>query len=157
MPPPVRVVDRGAARLLRTVGAGPAHVDVGVLGAEGEAEHAGAPGVTVAQVAAWAELGIGQPMRSWLRAWVDENESTIQAQISSELRLVIAGTITRDQALARIGAWMVGQIQARIAAGIDPPNAPSTIEKKGSSTPLIDKGQLRSSITHRSGSGSGSE
>ncbi len=147
----VRVVDRGATRVLREMGvtgARQASVEVGVLGGLGEARVPGGD-VTVAQVAEWAELGIGQPMRSWLRAWVDLNEAEIQRRIGIEMRAVIAGQRTRATALARIGAWMVGSIQARIATGIAPPNAQSTIDKKGSSTPLIDTGQLRSSITSR--------
>lgn len=147
---PVTVRDRGAKRLLATLGAAKVAtvVEVGVLGAEGDAPHQGGP-VTVAQVAEWAELGIGQPMRSWLRGFVDEAGPEIERRIAIETKAVLEGKRTRAQALARVGAWIVGGIQARIARGIAPPNAESTIRRKGSSTPLIDKGQLRSSITSR--------
>jgi hypothetical protein len=37
-------------------------------------------------------------------------------------------------------------MQQRIADRIDPPNAASTIKRKGSSVPLIDEGILRTSI-----------
>jgi hypothetical protein len=46
----------------------------------------------------------------------------------------------------------VGQAQANISAGGSPafaPNKPATIARKRSSKPLINKGQLRSSIAHR--------
>ena len=39
-------------------------------------------------------------------------------------------------------------MQEAISAGIDPPNAESTIKAKGSSTPLVDDGTLRQSITY---------
>jgi hypothetical protein len=144
----VRVIDRGASRVLRELGAtGPA-VEVGVIGDAAGASALG--GVTVAQVAEWLELGTATvPARSWLRGYVDEHEAEIQARVSLEMRAVLSGSRTREQALARVGIWIVGQIQERISRGIAPPNAPSTIARKGSSTPLINTGQLRSSITSR--------
>lgn len=145
----VRVRDRGANALLRAARGlkEPKGVTVGILGQDGEAEES--PGVTVAMVAAWAEYGLGQPERSWLRAWVDSARPAIDQRIKAETRAILEGKRDRATALARLGAWAVGQIQARIAQGIDPANAQSTIDRKGSSTPLIDKGQFRSSITSR--------
>ena len=145
----VRVRDRGADRYIRAareLAKGPA-VDVGVIGSEAGADKG--DGITVAMVAEWAELGLGQPMRSWLRGWIDEAQGEIEQRISVETRAVLEGKRTQRVALARIGVWAAGQIRARIAAGIEPANADSTIERKGSSTPLIDTGQLRSSITSR--------
>lgn len=142
----VRVKDSGARALIKNL-QGQAHVVVGVLGAG--AQHQDSEGVTVGDIAAWAEFGLGQPKRSWLRDWIDTAGDEIQRRTSEELKAVIAGRRTRDQALARLGVWAVGRIQARIAAGIAPENAPSTIAAKGSSTPLIDKGQFRSSITSK--------
>ncbi len=154
--------DRGARALVRRMtdrrfAPGPgegAHVDVGVVGDRAAEAYEGDEGVTVAQVAEWAELGLGQPMRSWLRGWVDENGPAIEARIRTEVRAyAIDGRGDQRKALERIGAWMVGEIRKRIAAGIDPPNAQSTIDKKGSSKPLIDSGQFRSALTSRVGNG----
>jgi hypothetical protein len=47
-----------------------------------------------------------------------------------------------------LGLLFVGQIQERIKANIAPENADSTIERKGSSTPLINGGQLWQSVKH---------
>lgn len=144
----VRRVDRGAARLAVTVQASQArpHVRVGVLEAEGAKQH-GADDLTVADVARWAEFGIGQPQRSWLRGTVAARRAQIEERMRIESRAVLEGKRTQEQALSRLGVFIVGLIQERIAAGIDPPNAQATIDRKGSSTPLIDTGQLRSSIT----------
>lgn len=140
--------DRGARALVqRLTGARGATIDVGILGER--AAEAYEAGITVAQVAEWAELGIGQPMRSWLRGWIDSNDREIRDRIRAEARAVAAGTRPRRQAMERLAAWMVGGIRARIAEGIAPPNAPATVERKGSSTPLIDTGQLRSSVASR--------
>jgi hypothetical protein len=50
--------------------------------------------------------------------------------------------------LDTIGAQAVGFCRDAIANGIAPANAPSTIKRKGSATPLIDQGHLRNAITH---------
>ena len=125
-------------------------VDVGVLGSNASRSKEGSPGVTVLDVATWAEFGLGQPQRSWLRGYVDTHAKEIQKVIDRELKRVQQGKQSVERALDRVGVWLVGEIQDRIADGIDPANAPSTIAKKGSSTPLIDTGQFRSSITSRS-------
>ena len=125
-------------------------VDVGVIGEKAaEPEHDGEGGLTVAQVAEWIELGIGQPMRSWLRGWIEENQTEIDERIRIESRKVLTGAQPLDVGLARIGVWMVAGIQARIARGIEPANAQSTIDKKGSSKPVIDTGQVRQSMSSR--------
>lgn len=147
----VRVRDRGARRVVRELGrpSGP-QLTVGVFGDKGSAQHRGsAQGITVAEIAEIHEFGLGVPERSWLRDWIDQNKQQIEARISTESRAMITKKRTREQVLARIGVWIQGEIQQRIADGIPPPNAPSTIARKGSSKPLIDKGQLRQSITHR--------
>lgn len=151
----VRVIDRGANKVLRTTSKRrKSHVDVGVIGKKASAPKRGTGSrtITVADVAEWAEFGIGQPQRSWLRAWVDSNEGLINDRIDAETRKVLEGKQTQAQALKRIGVWLQGELQQNIANHPDngfQANAASTIAKKGSSTPLIDTGQLRSSISHR--------
>lgn len=116
-----------------------------------DASRAGKP--TVAQVAAWQEFGTkGEgghtPARSFLGAWFDLN---VQAnrQFARELFFQrIRGRLTYARSLQILGAKAQGGIQKRIAAGIAPENARSTQDRKGSSTPLIDTGQLRSSISY---------
>ena len=71
-----------------------------------------------------------------------------QGILKKLLQRVIAGELTEDAALEQFGAWSKGEIQARIARGVPPPNAASTVKRKGSSTPLIDTGILRSSIDY---------
>ena len=143
----VTVIDRGAAKTLESFRPPRSSVDVGVMGDDAEAEHG--EGITVANVAEWAEFGLGQPQRSWLRAFIADRESDIQETIKTEILKTIETKQTRTTALQRIGVWLVGEIQTRVAEGIDPPNAQRTIDRKGSSTPLIDTGQLRSSISTR--------
>lgn len=122
-------------------------VDVGVIGSDASAMHNDAD-LTMAAIAEIHEFGLGQQLRrSWLRDWITENESEIERRLRALNTKVLKGRLTVDVALARFGLWAQGSIQLRIAAGIEPENAQSTIDAKGSSTPLIDSGQFRSSIT----------
>lgn len=146
----VRVVDRGASRLLRAVSERGPMVEVGVIGAKGDEIHDNTGDVTVAQVAEWMEFGTPTvPARSWLRGAIDEHGTELERRIGIETRDVIAGRRSQAQALARVGIWIAGKIQERIARGIAPALAAGTIARKGSTTPLINTGQLRSSITSR--------
>jgi hypothetical protein len=145
----LRDSDRGYRDFVkRILGLQKPRVAVGVFEAAGS-ESAG-DGVTVLDVAIWNEFGTDDghvPARSFLRAWFDENQTEIRSVLLKRLQAVALGKLTKQQALEQFGLWAQAKIQARISKGIPPANAPSTVEKKGSSKPLIDKGQLRSSIT----------
>jgi len=128
----------------------PAHIDVGILDT-GEAE---ADGTSVLDVALWNEFGTATiPERSFIRAWFDEAEPALREDFTKLMQGVAAGKRTRAEVLDLMGQRMVGQVQARMSAGIPPPNKPATVRRKGSSTPLIDTGVLRSSVTYRTGGG----
>ena len=119
-------------------------VTTGVHGQEGGSGYDG--DVTVSDIASAAEFGLGQPQRSWLRAWFDENRSQIESQLSTQLRLALSEGHDFEWGAERFALWMQADIQRRIRNGIAPENHPMTIAKKGSSTPLIDTGLFRSSV-----------
>ena len=54
-----------------------------------------------------------------------------------------------DLALNRMGEVMQGQLLASIDAMVDPPNAPSTIKRKGFNKPLVDTGKMRKSVEEK--------
>jgi hypothetical protein len=109
-----------------------------------------ARGITVLDVANWMEFGTATvPARSFIRAWFDENKERANRTLVALLWSVIDGKLTKAQMLAVLGLRFVAQIQLRISDGIPPPLKQATIDRKGSSVPLISTGQLRSSITHR--------
>lgn len=58
----------------------------------------------------------------------------------------IVGGMDESQALSKAGELFVGFIQKEITNLKEPPNSPYTIEKKGSSNPLIDSGDMRKSV-----------
>ena len=125
-------------------------VTVGVHSGEGGAP-AGGGSLSVADVATIHEYGLGNsPERSFVRAFADEKRdeaNEVEAKLVGAAIMGKGGSI--DDALERFGTWLVGMMQKRIRAGIQPGNAPATEAAKGSSTPLIDTGQLVSSITYK--------
>lgn len=58
----------------------------------------------------------------------------------------IAGGMDEQQALSRAAIMFKNAIQKEITNLKEPPNAPYTILKKGSSNPLIDTGTMRQSV-----------
>lgn len=120
-------------------------------------------GVTVADVASAAEFGIGQPQRAWCGGWVDGHEAEINEKMPRIWEPVAAGKFTAEQAAARFGLWVAGQMKKNIADGIDPPLSENRrLEKEAASgkakdTPLIFTGQFRSSIRSKVTLGGGGE
>lgn len=112
--------------------------------------------VTILQVAIWNEFGTEDaegnpriPARSFIREWYDAAEPQLRRDLAVLMRSVIAGQRSASDILELLGQRAVGQIQQRMADGIPPPNALATARAKGSSTPLIHRGILRSSVTYR--------
>lgn len=146
----IKDVDRGYNALVKRVFGKEKHsVAVGIFAKEGAQTYD--DGLTVLQVAIWNEFGTDKiPERSFIRAYFDENQERLKKIFARLMSYyVIQGRGTKEQVLELLGQQIVGEIRKRISRGIPPPNAPSTIAKKGSSKPLIDTGQLRSSITYR--------
>jgi hypothetical protein len=153
--------DRGWQKLKREIAGwrGGAYTLVGIQGKEAAAEHVNADGKTVADVATANEFGavvtakngreIVIPMRSFIRATIDVHHARLKKLATNVGQGVLLGKFTTHQALGLLGVEAEGLMRQRIADGIPPPNAPVTIARKGSSTPLIDKGQLRGSLTHK--------
>ena len=84
------------------------------------------------------------PARPWLRPGV---ESGVQDYIGIIQSKVGSGA-TLDQVLEEVGIVASGKVQQYMTDLKSPPNAKSTIAKKGSSNPLIADGNLRSSVTY---------
>jgi hypothetical protein len=151
----LRDTDHGYAALAALVyGFARPTIAVGILD-RGTDPHEGTD-LTVLEVAVWNEFGtrskdgtVRVPARSFIRAWFDENREEIRAWMATMMRSVLAGKRSKERALELVALKCVGSIQERMARGIAPPNAPSTALRKGSSTPLIATGQLRSSVTFR--------
>jgi hypothetical protein len=119
-------------------------------------------GATVAQIASWNELGVlgppisqqGQgkwfiPPRPFVRGFVDGKREQIAKTLEKLGNLVGGGKLDAETAMARLGEYGLSGVKSYIRNGTFTPNADSTIDKKGSSKPLIDNGTLRNSIRYQ--------
>lgn len=100
--------------------------------------------LTLATVAQWNEFGNSKiPARSFLRSVLHDNRKKIDENAKIILKK------RPDIFFETIGQSIVNMIQKKISEGVPPPNKPATIARKGSSKPLVDTGQLRTSITFK--------
>jgi hypothetical protein len=157
----IRDKDRGMKRIRSVLRQAQMRRKVVVVGwlddGKGGEDHDAADGLTVAQLAAVHEYGaeiettngtIVIPARAPLRTTMDEQRDANVKKLRVLATAVLEGRIELDKALNIFGVDMVGQVVKRIRVGLPPPNAPSTIARKGSSKPLIDTAQLVQSVQH---------
>lgn len=122
-----------------------ARITAGIHAADGARNHS--EGTSVIEIANIHEFGSRNiPERSFVRAWYDQNLVRAKAQLRRELLDSLNQTGSTQRGLQRFALWVEADIVRRINEGISPANAESTVQRKGSSTPLIDTGVLKSSI-----------
>jgi len=129
---------------------GRGHVNVGFLSSAVYPD-----GTPVAAVAFWNEVGSGagvpeglesvsedgpaRPPRPFFKQTIAANSPHWGKDLAEQVKSTGGdGNI----ALGRMGVEIVGEIQESIMAFSDPPNAASTIARKGFDKPLIDTGQM---------------
>lgn len=147
----VEDIDRGWNRIMREAKAldrNQVAVDVGIIGSEAREIHADSE-FTNADIGAVHEFGTPtNPERSFIRALIDEKRRSIGRLFDRVAKGVIDGKVDQKRGLNLVGIQVVSWIKARIRAHIPPPLADVTVDRKGSSTPLIDTSQLIGSLTH---------
>jgi hypothetical protein len=126
-------------------------LNVGVLVSKGGARSVG-DDLTLVELAAIHEFGspaANIPERSFIRR-------TFYERVPNELRVVcgrIAKAITLGamgarQGMNTLGAWAAAQVKNTITqTDIPPPLASETVNRKGSSKPLVDTGQMLNAIS----------
>jgi hypothetical protein len=120
-------------------------VSVGVQGADADADHGG---ITMAQLAGVHEFGSNNiPERSFLRFTILANQKRYLELMRQLGNGILIGRFDVPTALGIFGEQVVSDVKARITSNIAPALAPSTIQRKGSTTALIDTGRLLNSIT----------
>jgi hypothetical protein len=144
--------DNGYRELLRSLDKfGSYEITVGVHSEEGSATEEG--GTTLIEVAERNEFGLGVPARPFLGPWADERRDDAVRQMRDASAEALKARKSPAARLDQLAQKFAGEVQARIAGGVPPPNAPTTVERKGSSTPLVDTGTLRGSIRGKVGPG----
>jgi hypothetical protein len=150
---------RALMKLLKDMGHEQTRVVVGVTGTKAAAIHPRSKGqLTVVDVAIQNEFGSAGgkiPERSFIRSTTDANVTKYKNGIRRAFRDMLEAAIAHGEVdpkkakgLERLGLQVTGDIKRAISGGIPPPNAPATIARKGSDTPLIDTDRLRQSISH---------
>ena len=88
------------------------------------------------------------PARSFMRSTIDEQGDTWTNSLADAFMNVAKNGLNINKQLYKTGAVARNDIIDKIDSNINPPNAPSTIKKKGllKNKTLIDTGVLRSSI-----------
>lgn len=107
--------------------------------------------LSVADIAMIHEFGCPArniPKRSMLAATYDLNAERYADATRKIANGILYNRIDLKRGLDLVGVMIKGDVQKRIAAGVPPPNSPRTIARKGSSTPLIDTGQMRAALDH---------
>jgi hypothetical protein len=134
----VKDIDKGYAAIMREIKrADDMVVDVGIF--QGE----------VAEYATYNEYGTREiPSRPFMAMSFDENVSKITNDARAGMRRITSGASTVDRELNIIGMKHQNRVQAKIRQGVPPPNAPSTIAKKGSAKTLVDTGVMLNSVTY---------
>ncbi|MED1711717.1 hypothetical protein P4V34_28625 [Bacillus thuringiensis] len=89
------------------------------------------------------------PERSFIRSGHDENIDKIVGKIEGFIPDLFENEVNIDIFMNQIGKEFANLIQKKLRAITNPPNSAMTIERKGSSNPLIDSGRLVQSIEHR--------
>ena len=104
----------------------------------------------IAFIGAIQEFGTDKiPERSFIREWFDKNVNKFPKKIRGKLLSLYKGNITFDDMLKWLGELGQDGIRETIIKKNSPPNAPSTIAKKGFNDPLIDSGKMLVSIKHK--------
>jgi len=93
------------------------------------------------------------PARPYIRGTIDSKRDEINEMSDFLSNQIINGDITKHQALTTLGQFIEGEIKKYMVNLRTPPNAKSTVRKKGSNNPLIDKGFLIGAIRYAVKSG----
>jgi hypothetical protein len=149
----LRIIENSTAKGFKALAdrlkAGEFYVKVGVpddpaVNEAGEASHE----VTLGDTARWLEFGTPTaPERPIFRNGIRNSIGELQRLGKVNLLLISQGQMTVDRVLGLMGALAAGRIKQEFGSSELAPNAPSTIERKGSSRPGIDTAQTKNSVT----------
>ena len=112
-----------------------------------EGEH-GKPGPSIIDVAIWNNFGIGVPKRDFMTPSTRKWKEFCTELINSMKMQILEGKINIDDVLNLAGQKGADIISEEIIKLRTPPNSPYTIEKKKSSNPLVDTGDMSKAPMH---------
>lgn len=105
----------------------------------------------VAAVAYWNEYGVPNkiPARPFMRPAIHENRAKLISILRSRYKKALKDNEDTMKVLNDFGIKVQGLIQNQIIDTWYPPNAPSTIKRKGLNAPLRDTRLMLHSVQHQ--------
>ena len=131
------------------------YLDSGKNERSGPDKWKGGPRPTNLEVALFAEFGTKtEPSRPFMRNTFDTKVGEWNKIGAQLVERFIDGKLTIEDVLGILGERAAADVKKTITSeGVPPPNAPATVESKGSSKTLIDSAQLVDSTTYEVGKG----
>ncbi|MBR3973003.1 MAG: hypothetical protein IKJ99_03485 [Oscillospiraceae bacterium] len=106
-------------------------------------------GADICEIAAYNEYGgSDRPARPFMKQSFENHEDELKAACNQVNKAIGQGG-TAEAALKRLGVTAKGLVQDEIVNGGFAANAPSTIAKKKSATPLIDSSTMRGHVNYQ--------
>lgn len=148
----VRDTDRGMENIRKEIEAFK-HMGVkaGIVEGSGDVD-----GVSIAEYAAYNEYGVPGKTKKWripprpfIRGWIENHGEDIKRTLDKLFQQVSEGKLSAVTAINRLGQFAQDGIKRYIISGAFEPNAESTVQRKGSSRPLIDTGTMRNSVRYK--------
>jgi len=142
-----RALERHLREIEKRLGRG-AHVRVGFLeSATYPSTGEGAKRLPVAQVAFWNQYGtVRAPARPFFTDMIARKSPRWGVSLGNILR---KNGYDAERSLALMGEGIKGQLQQSINEWSEPPNAPSTVERKGFNKPLIHTALMLRSVDYQ--------
>lgn len=144
----VKVIDRGLAKYVRDTsrlnGRG---VKVGIQADAGRDPESG---VDLLDIAIFNEFGTETiPARPFVRDFFEKNRKVLATAMDRQAEAVSGGA-NPSQAMDTLGLFVEKHQRRHVQQSPSwaAPNAPATVKKKGSSTPLIDHGTMVNAIRY---------
>lgn len=122
-------------------------VKVGILGDKAARDEGPLNNVALGAIHEFGAPEKNIPERSFLRSTANEHRDEYVKQLVP--KNLFTRTQDFDKQLALLGEKAASDIKRKIKEGIPPPLQPATIKSKGSSKPLVDTGQLITSISYQ--------
>lgn len=90
------------------------------------------------------------PARPFLRPTIDANRDVYFNMLADGIGDVLDGKGSNIKTVFRkVAVRAVGDVKQAIRDVSTPPNAPSTVRRKGANNPLIDTGRMRASVDYK--------
>ena len=105
----------------------------------------GKPVALIAAIQEFGAPGVGIPPRPYFRNMISDKSGEWPDAIADLLK---QNSYDAAKTLGQTGEAVKGQLQQSIVSTNSPPNAPSTIARKGSAKPLVDTGHMLASVDY---------